>query len=162
MDGVTSTTPAQAAATRRATAPSPEAVLLLQSVRSYPSVSLLATTTPGRRMSATDARTVGRLADEAAQRLRDDPSPDSAEVIRALDETVARVVSQPTGRAIGVFVNSAMREVVRLAIPVTDRVVVDPTFATRDLLRGCTGPPGTWCCSWPDGRRGSSTASATS
>lgn len=141
MDGVTSTTPPRAATTRRAAAPSPETVLLLQSVRSYPSVSLLATTTPGRRMSTADARTVIRLAGEAAQRLRDDPSPGNEEVLRALDETVARVLSEPTGKAIGVFVNSAMQEVVRLPIPVTDRVVIDPTFATRDLLRGLHRTP---------------------
>src|SRR3712207_9100830 len=82
-----------------------------------------------------------RLAVEAAQRLRDDSTPDGAEVLRALGQTVARVLSEPTGRAIGVFVNSAMQEVVRLPIPVTDRVVIDPTFATRDLLRGLHRTP---------------------
>ncbi len=121
--------------------PSPETVVLLQSVRSYPSVSLLASTSPARRMSAGDARTLTRLADEAIQRLRSEPADDVDAVIRALDATVSRALAGPTGRAIGIFVSAAMHELVHLAVPVVDRVVVDPTFATRDLVRGLHRTP---------------------
>ena len=41
-------------------------MVLLQSVQSYPSVSLLATTSPAGRMSSDDARTLDRLVAEAA------------------------------------------------------------------------------------------------
>jgi len=35
---------------------------------------------------------------------------------------------------VGVFVSAAFCTVVRLPVPVSDRVVIDPTFATRDLV----------------------------
>ncbi|UOX99983.1 baeRF3 domain-containing protein [Blastococcus sp. PRF04-17] len=121
--------------------PSPDAVVMLQSVRSYPSVSLLASTTPARRMSGTDARTVSGLAAEATERLRAESSEHCDGVLRALDSTVSRALAGPTGRAIGIFVNAHMQEIVRLPVPVTDRVVIDPTFATRDLVRGLHRTP---------------------
>ena len=34
-----------------------------------------------------------------------------------------------------------MREVVRLPVPVVDRTVVDPSFATRDLVRSLHRTP---------------------
>lgn len=126
---------------REPAGPSPDAVVMLQSVRSYPSVSLLASTTPGRRMSGADARTVSRLAAEATERLRAESSEHGDGVLRTLDSTVSRALAGPTGRAIGIFVNAHMHEIVRLPVPVTDRVVIDPTFATRDLVRGLHRTP---------------------
>lgn len=117
----------------RVTGPTPEQVLLLQSVRDDPCVSVLATTTPGQRMSDADARTLQRLASETRARLaRDGASPDLAD---ALETLVAEARSGPTGAAVALYVNRAVRQVVRLPIRVADRVVVDPTFATRDLVR---------------------------
>ncbi|MGY1705776.1 hypothetical protein ACI79C_14505 [Geodermatophilus sp. SYSU D00697] len=121
--------------------PSPEQVVLLQSVRDDPCVSLLATTTPASRMTDTDAQRLRRLADDAAARLVDDGAPGAASLVAALDEVVARVRTEPTGTGIALFVNRAVREVVRLPVPVTDRVVVDPTFATRDLVRAMHRTP---------------------
>ena len=135
------TTTHRARPERRPAGPSPETVVLLQSVRSYPSVSLLATTSPAKRMSSDDARTLDRLVAEAAERLRADTFPGAVAVLDALDETVARALSGPTDRAIGVFVSASMQEIVRLPIPVTDRVVIDPTFATRDLVRSLHRTP---------------------
>jgi Bacterial archaeo-eukaryotic release factor family 3 len=138
---MTTTAPHAARSPRPPAGPSPDTVVLLQSVRSYPSVSLLATTTPARRMSATDARIVSRLAGEAIERLRAEPAGEAEAVVRALDATVAHALAGPTGRAIAIFVSAAMQEVVCLPVPVTDRVVVDPTFATRDLVRGLHRAP---------------------
>lgn len=138
---MTTTSPRAARPPRGPAGPSPETVVLLQSVRSYPSVSLLASTAPARRMSTADARTVTRLADQAVERLRDDPSEQSDVVLRTLEATVSRALVGPTDRAIGIFVNAAMQEVVSLPLAVTDRVVIDPTFATRDLVRGLHRAP---------------------
>jgi Bacterial archaeo-eukaryotic release factor family 3 len=126
---------------RRAAGPTPETVLLLQAVRSYPSVSLLATTAPGPRMTAQDARTLHGLAEEAADRLRAEDSPRSTVVLDELGKALARATSGPTEQAIGVFVNAGMQKIVHLPVPVTDRAVVDPAFATRDLVRGLHRTP---------------------
>ncbi len=117
----------------RVPGPSPEQVLLLQSVRDDPCVSLLATTTPATRMTDTDARTLQRLATEAGARLARDGAP--AELAGALTDLVAAARTEATGAGIALYVNRALRQVVRLPVRVPDRVVVDPTFATRDLVR---------------------------
>ncbi len=117
----------------RVPGPSPEEVLLLQSVRDDPCVSLLATTTPAPRMTDADARTLQRMAVEAEVRLARDGAP--AALADALQDLVTASRSGPTGAGIALFVNKAVRQVVHLPIGVPDRVVVDPTFATRDLVR---------------------------
>ncbi|MGY1700093.1 baeRF3 domain-containing protein [Geodermatophilus sp. SYSU D00766] len=117
----------------RVPGPSPEQVVLLQSVRDEPCVSLLATTTPAARMTDADARTLQRLAGEAGARLARDGAP--AELADALQELVSAARGEPTGAGIALYVNRTMRQVVRLPVGVPDRVVVDPTFATRDLVR---------------------------
>jgi hypothetical protein len=117
----------------RVAGPTPEQVLLLQSVRDDPCVSLLATTTPALRMADADARTLQRLAADARARLARDGAP--PELADALDALVAEVRTGPTGAAVALYVNRELRQVVRLPVQVADRVVVDPTFATRDLVR---------------------------
>lgn len=126
---------------RRTPWPSAQQVLLLQSVRADPCVSLLASTTPAIRMSPADASTLERLAGQAACRLAADATPGGAELVAALDDLVTRARSGPTGSGIALFVNAAVREVVRLPVEVVDRVVVDPTFATRDLVRALHRTP---------------------
>ena len=117
----------------RISGPSPEQVLLLQSLRDDPCVSLLATTTAAPRMTDDDGRRLRRLAADARARLARDGAP--AELADALDDLVASVRAEATGAGIALYVNRELRQVVRLPIRVPDRVVVDPTFATRDLVR---------------------------
>ncbi len=121
--------------------PTAERVLLLQSVRDDPCVSVLATTSPARRMTDDDARRLQRLVGDAAARLTDDGVADAADLVAALEEAAAAAFAGPTGSAIALFVNRVVREVVRLPVPVTDRVVLDPTFATRDLVRSLHRTP---------------------
>ncbi|MGY1735517.1 baeRF3 domain-containing protein [Geodermatophilus sp. SYSU D00684] len=119
--------------------PSPGQVLLLQSVRADRCVSLLMATTPAPRMTDDDARRLQRLAAQAADRLtRDGAHPPLADAVAGA-VTAAR--HGPTGAGIAVYVNGVVREVVRLPVPVADRVVVDPTFATRDLVRALHRTP---------------------
>ncbi len=121
--------------------PSPEQVVLLQSVRDESCVSLLAATTPAAVMTDADARRLRRLAEEAAARLAEDGRPEALALSRAVDDVVAGLGREPTGAGIAVFVSPHLREVVRLPVPVVDRVVVDPTFATRDLVRALHRTP---------------------
>ncbi|WP_369131218.1 baeRF3 domain-containing protein [Modestobacter roseus] len=120
---------------------SPARVMALQAVRAYPSVSLLATTSPAARMGSDDVRTLRRLAASATARLATEDLPERADVVRGLERTLAEATHGPTDEAIGLFVSAATREIVRLPVPVTDRVVIDPTFATRDLVRSLHRTP---------------------
>ncbi|MGY1833547.1 hypothetical protein ACI79P_00360 [Blastococcus sp. SYSU DS0510] len=121
--------------------PSPGQVLLLQSVRADPCISVLAATTPSPRMTDTDVRRLRRLADDAVARLAEGDHPDVHLLRTALDEVVAGASTLATGSGIGLYVSAHVREVVRLPVPVADRVVVDPSFATRDLVRALHRTP---------------------
>jgi hypothetical protein len=121
--------------------PSPALVVALQSVRDEPCVSVLAATTPGPAMTDPDVRRLRHLVELAAARLTDDGAPGAGPLVAALDELVAGARREPTGAGIALYASRYVREVVHLPLPVTDRVVVDPTFATRDLVRALHRTP---------------------
>lgn len=114
----------------------PDDVLLLQSLRGFPSVSVLMTTAPTPRMTLSDRTRLEDLVDHATLRLR--KSTAAAHEVQKLTAALAglaeRVGGEPTDRAIGLFAGAGNARAVRLGIEVTDRVVVDYTFATRDLV----------------------------
>lgn len=122
--------------------PSPELVVELQAPTAYPAVSLLMPTTPAPRMTELDrARLQGLLA-TAQRRLRGEAHPEGESVEAALADLVVEAAALPTASGLGVFVSAGgMRVSVRLPVAVTERVVVDPTFATRDLVRALHRTP---------------------
>jgi hypothetical protein len=114
----------------------------LQSRRAYPSVSVLLTTRPGSMMASSDVIRLHQLGATVEHRLAAEPPS------KALDAVVARwralaveVRRAPSAQGLALFVSESRAEVVRLPIPVEDRVVVDPTFATRDLVRALDEEP---------------------
>ncbi|RBY86304.1 hypothetical protein [Blastococcus sp. TF02A-30] len=121
--------------------PSPEQVFALHSVRDEPCISLLAATTPAPAMTDEDARRLRRLAQDAAARLAAAGVPDRDALVAALEDVVTGARRGPTGAGIALYLSRHVREVVRLPVPVTERVVVDPTFATRDLVRSLHRTP---------------------
>ena len=107
----------------------------LQALEAYPAVSLLMSTTPAPKMLAADVARLAGLAREAERRLASGTVPDALSLVLAsLADLVAQAGRGPTTAAVGVFVSAALSTVVRLPVPVSDRVVIDPTFATRDLV----------------------------
>jgi hypothetical protein len=54
---------------------------------------------------------------------------------------VGAVQQEPSAQGLALFVSEFCVEAVRLPIPIVDRVVVDPTFATRDLVRALDEEP---------------------
>jgi hypothetical protein len=117
-------------------------VLLLQSFRAYPAVSLLLSTTPAPAMSIEDQNRLRALLDQAQARLRTEGMLGvESTVIPALQTQVAQAGAGPTSSAVAVFASQAFASTVRLSVPVVDRVVVDPTFATRDLVRSVQHTP---------------------
>ena len=125
----------------RITGVTPAAVIALQSLRAYPSVSLLASTRPGRAMHRDDFATLRTLAQQAHQRLAAERLPAVHPVLQQLDSMVAVAAERPTGRAVAIFVSAEHSSRVDLSIPVVDRCVIDPTFATRDLVRALHRTP---------------------
>ena len=63
---------------------------------------------------------------------------DLSERLRGL---VREVTGRPVGRALGLFVNSRVHRSIVLPVDVTSRVLVEPSFATRDLLRALHRTP---------------------
>lgn len=56
-------------------------------------------------------------------------------IMEKLDDLVEKLDHRENLESLIIFVNPEMVEFTRLAIKVTDRVVIDDTFATRDLVR---------------------------
>ncbi|HYN74844.1 MAG TPA: hypothetical protein VEV13_01465 [Candidatus Limnocylindria bacterium] len=134
--------PAEAHARLRPTLPTPSMVTLLQAIESYPAVTLLMSTTPAARMLPEEAERLLGMAREAEVRLTSESLPGiRGTVLRPLAELAEEAGRGPATEAIAVFVSAATRAVVHLNLLVADRVVVDPTFATRDLVRALHRTP---------------------
>lgn len=110
-------------------------VATLQSLRSYPSVSLLVPTTPGSTLAFDDVERVHALVARADRRLRGDvPDAVRHQVIDRLHDLATEAASRPVQRGLALFASPSIAESVVLAGPVRPRVVIDETFATRDLV----------------------------
>ena len=116
-------------------------VLLLQSIHCYPAVSVLMNTTPAAVMTAPDAAKLRHLIREATGRLSSETLPETTQVLQALDRLSTQVRTGPTSKALGLYVSTGTAEIVHLPIEVHERVVIDPTFATRDLVRALHRTP---------------------
>ena len=139
---MTTPKPADAHARLRPTLPTPSMVTLLQAIESYPAVTVLMSTTPAPRMLPEDAERLLGMAREAEVRLTSESLPGiRATVLGPLAELAEDAGRGPATEAIAIFVSAATRAVVHLNLLVADRVVVDPTFATRDLVRALHRTP---------------------
>lgn len=109
-------------------------VARLAAARAWPSISILLDTTSGVQMSEEDERRLAELVERAEGRLRDQGlrSTRLVATLRAQAEEASR---EPTGRGLAIFVSQAVARRVRLPVPVRPRVVVERTFATRDLVQ---------------------------
>jgi hypothetical protein len=63
------------------------------------------------------------------------PGEEATLIIQQLEKVAAKIDHRYNLEGLAVFANSDFAEMVRLPIEVVDRVVVDDTFATRDLVR---------------------------
>jgi Bacterial archaeo-eukaryotic release factor family 3 len=107
----------------------------LQHRRIYPSVTVLANTSVGAELSELDEARLAKLIADADRRLRGDVADTvREEVIGALVELVAERRLAPTARAVALCASPEHAVAVVLGSVVDERVVVDDTFATRDLV----------------------------
>jgi hypothetical protein len=116
-------------------------VTTLQALRAYPSISLLLTTRPGAVMHHENLATLRTLATQARQRLAAEHIPNIRPLLETLDTMIAEAAGRPADKAVALFVSAAHSQRVDLPVPVTDRCVIDPTFATRDLVRALHHTP---------------------
>jgi Bacterial archaeo-eukaryotic release factor family 3 len=124
-------------------------VLGFQGYRAYPSVSLLLNTRPGAELDPADRARLRALAGDARRRLNassegghPEPGPGRrvTDLLAALDALVDNVHG-PVDRAIALFASAARLARFDLPVEVVDRCVIDPTFATRDLVRALHRTP---------------------
>jgi hypothetical protein len=93
-------------------------------------------------MSPENARRLGRLVAEARERLRTELGPHgTTHLARQLEALSQDVISRPTRGAVALYVSPGHRSAWGLPMAVVDRTVIDPTFATRDLVRALHRTP---------------------
>jgi len=122
--------------------PTAQQVVLLQAVRDYPAVSVLLNTAPAPVMEPRDVGRLKAMVADAVQRLRsEDLGPKGHAAVASLERLAARAVNGATSTALGLFASTGTSLAVPLPVAVHERVVVDPTFATRDLVRALHRTP---------------------
>lgn len=109
-------------------------VVDLVQARAWPSVSLLMPTSPAARMTAEDADRLAQLLGKVEAELAELHAADVRLVAR-LRAAASDATRGPTGRGLALFVSQAVSRTFRLPTPVAVRAVVEPTFATRDLVQ---------------------------
>src|SRR4051812_7633431 len=117
-------------------------VAALQAVRDYPCASVLMSTAPGSTLSSADAARLDRLVAAAGRRLRTEVAHHPIEpVLARLARLSVDARSVNPGRSVALFASFQHDALVTVPVDVVDRVVVDPTFATRDLVRALAARP---------------------
>lgn len=129
--------------TRRTTstyAVSANKVLVLQSMTNYPSVSLLLATRPGH-LGNDQAAHLRALRDSAVRRLRQEGVSSADRISGDLDQLISLAGDIALDQGLALYVNEHHAQLLVLPVDVKDRAVVDPTFATRDLVRALHRTP---------------------
>jgi Bacterial archaeo-eukaryotic release factor family 3 len=119
-------------------------VLGLQGYRADPSVSLLLSTRPGPEPDPLDRARLDGLAREARRRLLALPDGATRRDIRALLRGMDQLVDSvhgPVEQTLALFVSAVRTVRMDLPVGVVERCVIDPTFATRDLVRALHRTP---------------------
>ena len=114
----------------------------LQARRGYPLVSVLMSTTPGRPITPAERARLDALVQRARERvaLEFDAAMTDA-VIAPLEALVESAAASPAADGLALFSGAGYVHGFRLSSPVDNRVVVDETFATRDIVRLLTRQP---------------------
>lgn len=120
-------------------------VKLLQAVKSYPSISILAPTHRTSPENRQDPVRVKNLVNEAIERLRKEYN---ARETQQLETRLAKLVDgidwRHTLDGLAIYLNEDLARVFDLPFTVRERVVIDETFATRDLVYSLNRSPRYW------------------
>ena len=100
----------------------------------FPCVTVTLPTQPAAQMTPSDQEALRVLVHQAEQMLTATGLTNVGPVITALRELAASATTGRTGHALALYASRAVRRSFRLPQPVTRRIVVESTFATRDLV----------------------------
>lgn len=108
----------------------------LQRATGYPMVSVLTPTTHGARMSPQDRVELDRLLHTVDSRLTLElDGPEIRELTDPLRVLAAQLADTPARHGLALYHGAGTLEAYQLSHRPVARVVIDPTFATRDLVR---------------------------
>ena len=118
----------------------------LQGQKDYPSVSLLAPTHRTAPANRRDRIVVKNLLTEGLDRLQGEfTKREVAPLVRNLEKLVDGVDWEHALDGLALFASREVATAVQLPFRVRARVVIDATFATRDLVFASTGRPAIGC-----------------
>jgi hypothetical protein len=120
-------------------------VLALQAHRSYPSVSILLPTHRTSPDNKRDPILLKNLLAEATERLQALlGARGAAPLVASLEAQAAAVDLRHTLDGLAIYANEAHAGAYLLPVPLKARVVIDDTFATRDLIYALNRSPRYW------------------
>lgn len=107
----------------------------LQRRRAYPSVTVLLNTTAATPLTAAEFDVAARLIAQVDERLTGDVGDDvRAEMLARLEALLGEQAALPSSHALALFVSPDYQAAVRLGRAIEERVTIDDTFTTRDLV----------------------------
>ena len=109
----------------------------LQSQRIYPSITVLLNTTPASPLSPTHLATAKCLVNQVEQRLSKEsniPLDVKASLLVTINELLRSNHGVTSGSALALCVSPNYHAAIQLGHIVAERVIIDDTFATRDLV----------------------------
>lgn len=105
-------------------------------------ISIMINTLPGPRLAEADRQRLQAHERDAVRRLEMEPDQVAATAMSGrLHSAVETALRLPADEALAVFVNESAIHLLHLPVAVEDRVVIDPTFATRDVVRAVQSNP---------------------
>lgn len=107
----------------------------LQALRVYPSVTLLFNTTSGKQPSEAELTRATQLLADADRRLTEEVSDGTRlEIVSRAHALLHEVGKLAASDSVALFVSPDHASHAQLGKPVKERVIIDDTFATRDLV----------------------------
>jgi hypothetical protein len=120
-------------------------IRFLQSLRGYPALSILAPTHRSFPENRQDPIRVKNLVKQAGERLLSEFSKREVEpLLSRLNALAAEIDYDYTLDGLALFVNQDLAQKFYLPFQIKERVVVDQTFATRDLVYALNRSPRYW------------------
>ena len=120
-------------------------ILKLQSIKEYPSLSILSPTHRTFPENQQDIIRVKNLIKEAKNRLQKEfGKPESEDLIKKLEDIAEDIDYKNALDGLAVFINKQVSKIFYLPFNVIERVIIDETFATRDLVFAINRSPRYW------------------
>lgn len=113
-------------------------------ISDYPCISILLPTRPQSRMAVDDQARLEGLVRVARSELQAEGIAVGEQLVDEIAQLARHLTELPTDQGLVIYASRGMLEYRHLPVPVVERVIIDPTFATRDLV---ASRPGQSCIS---------------